>query len=101
MFKLYIKGFMTHKEPEKGMEYWFCSDAANAHCWEAKDEAESVGVNIKRHPIQISSSQGTPYSCSDFKIEKRAPNEFVLFYEVPFIPADATPKSEEDESTAS
>lgn len=105
MFKMYIKGFMTHKEPEKGMEYWFCSDAVNAQCWETKREAESVGMNIARHPIKIRSSLGTPHSCSDFTIEQRAPNKFVIFYEVPFIPVDATPVADAtpesgDEETA-
>ena len=85
MDKIYIKGFRTHKQPERGMEYWFCSDAANAFCWTTKDEAENVGTNIKRHPIQIFSSQGTHF-CSAFEIEHRAPNEFVIFYEVPAAP---------------
>jgi hypothetical protein len=84
--KIYIKGFMTQTGPEKGMEYWFCSVAANAFCWTTKDEAENVGTIIKCHPIQILSSQGT-HSCSIFEIEQRAPSEFVIFYEVPTAPA--------------
>jgi hypothetical protein len=86
MDKMYIKAFMTHRKPEKGMKYWFCSDAANAFCWTTKDEAENVGTNIKRHPIPIFSSHGTHF-CSAFEIEQRASNEFVIFYEVPAAPA--------------
>jgi hypothetical protein len=98
MFKLYIQSFLTHKEPEKGVEYWFCSDAAKAHSWATKQLAQIDGGHIGT--ITIHSSQGTPYVCSDFKIEQRAPNEFVIFYEVPFLPvAEATP-SGEDDSTA-
>ena len=100
MFKLYIHHFMSHKHAKEGIEYCFCSDAANARCWGTKEDAGSIGVNIKRHPIRIVSSEGTPFFCSNFEIEQRAPSEFVIFYEVPFIPVDAIPESD-DEITAS
>jgi hypothetical protein len=106
MFKIYINRFKSRKHPEEGIEYWFCSDGANAVCWATKEEAESDGMIIENNPFKIHSSQGAPHFCTGFKIEQRAPNEFVIFYEVPFIPAEATPvdaapESAGDETTAS
>jgi hypothetical protein len=101
MFKLYIQSFLTRKEPDKSMEYSFCSNATNAHPWATKELAQIDGMHIECSPITIQSPQGTPYVCSNFKIEQRAPNEFVIFYEVPFVPVAETAPSGEDDSTAS
>jgi hypothetical protein len=108
MFKTYISRWKPREKPEEHkIDYGFCSDPASAAFWGTKEDAQNDGVTFERHRIVVHSSQGIPHVCSGFKIEQRAPNEFVIFYEVPFLPVaastsvDTTPKSDDDDSTVS
>jgi hypothetical protein len=90
MFKTYISRWAHREKPEEHkIDYGFCSDAVSAAFWETEEDAQNDAVIFERHHIVIHSAQGIPHICSGFKIEQRAPNEFVIFYEVPFLPVAA------------
>ena len=86
------KGYIHHwKEREKPEErhivdYWFDSRIEKAFCWKKREDAENECVNLNHHyHIEIPSSKGGKHICKDFKVEQRAPTEFVVFCEGPFI----------------
>jgi hypothetical protein len=100
VFKLYVKGFASRKYPDDGIDYEFCQDSTNAFGWATKGEAEIDGVHMDCSDVTIHSSEGTRHRCSGFQIERRATHQFVIFYEVPFLPANVTLLNDE-EATAS
>jgi hypothetical protein len=88
VYKLYIHHSEYSERPEdpNSRDYWFRSDAVGARYWPTENAARDAGALFDQTRPTIKSPDGRPYVCSDFKIEERAPNEFVIFYEVPFLP---------------
>jgi hypothetical protein len=87
MLKGYINRWKEREKPEERqiVDYWFTSNAMKAACWETESEAENNCVIFDCHRIVIPSSKGGTHVCKDFKVEQRAPNEFVVFCVAPFI----------------
>lgn len=84
--KGYVSRWQKRERPDENiMDYWFCSRAENAAVWDTREGAENDCVLFNRHQIVIPSSNGGPYVCRDFKIEERAPGEFVVYCVAPFI----------------
>jgi hypothetical protein len=53
-----------------------------ARSWETREQADQVRRGLEEYdPIRISAAKGRP--CKGFKVEERAPGEFVVFCEYP------------------
>jgi len=65
------------------LDYRFSVLPANAAVWATRKEAEENCDVFNRHRIVINTASG-PHVCADFKVEERAPDEFVAFCEAPF-----------------
>lgn len=86
MLKGYLSRWKLREKPEEQiMDYWFDSRPEKAACWEKREDAENDCVIFNYHHIVIPSSEGGTHVCKDFKVEQRAPNEFVVFCVAPFI----------------
>lgn len=97
MSKGYIQRWKDRKEPGTVVDevipktdYWFTADSANAAHWASKEAADIDCGLFNRANIEIPSLNGGTHICTDFKSEERAPGEFVVFCEAPFVPADNT-----------
>ncbi len=89
MLKAYVSYEGPAKDPkERGLEYQFESDPIKAMYWSTKDEAEAACIIYNDKSIVIPSSEGGKYRCSDFRVEQRKPDEFIVFCKAPFIPRD-------------
>jgi len=89
MLKGYVNRWKKRDKPEEHvMDYWFCSRAENAAVWDTREGAENDCVLFNHHRIVIPSSEGGTYICRDFKVEERAPGEFVVFCMAPFVPKE-------------
>jgi hypothetical protein len=98
MLKDYIARWKAREKPEAQIiDYWFDSHPENAACWETREEAESDCVIFDRQRIAIPSAEGGIHICSGFKVEQRAPKEFVVFCTIPgqgHAPSWRKPRSE-------
>ena|SRR6266478_4856198 len=80
MLKAYVSRWKEwEKSEESKIDYWFAAHAENAAYWKTREEAESNCPIFDYHHIAISSPSCGTHICSDFKVEERAPNEFVVF----------------------
>jgi len=86
MLKGYVSRWKPREKPEENViDYWFDSRPEKGACWETRQDAENDCVIFNYHLIEIPSSKGGKHICKDFKVEQRAPNEFVVFCFAPFI----------------
>lgn len=84
MLKSYIARWKAREKPEAQIiDYWFDSNPENAACWETKEEAEGDCVIFDRQRIAIPSAEGGTHICRGFKVEQRAPKQFVVFCTIP------------------
>jgi hypothetical protein len=86
-----LKGYVSYegppKDPQKySLDYQFESDPMKAMYWSTKDEAEATCIIYNDRSIVIPSPEGDKYRCTNFRVEQRTPNEFIVFCEAPFIP---------------
>lgn len=85
-------------EPEKGkparIDYWFSFKIEDAWYWETRLSAERDLELISRG-IDIEAENGGKYHCQDFKIDQRAPQEFVIYCEAPFAVAKTSGTGQE------
>jgi hypothetical protein len=102
MSKGYIRRWEERKAPQivagelpVTTDYWFTPDPANAVHWPSKEDADFNCTLFNRLKIEIPSSAGGTHICGDFKSEERAPGEFVIVCEAPFIPGKDLPPSED------
>jgi len=87
MLKGYVSNEGPQQEPEKhSMDYQFESDPTKAMFWNTKEEAEAACTIFDSRSIVIPSSEGGKYRCTNFRVEQRKPDEFIVFCEAPFIP---------------
>jgi hypothetical protein len=85
------KGYICREERRENTEefildYSFDSKPENAMFWETREEAEGACIIFNDRVIMVPSGEGGKYRCTDFKVEQRKPNEFIVFCEAPFIP---------------
>jgi hypothetical protein len=86
MLKAYISRWKEREKPEQHkIDYWFTSQPENAASWATREEAENNCVIFDHHQIVIPSAEGGPHVCSGFKVEGRAPGEFVVYCVAPFV----------------
>ena len=84
------KGYVSrwkYRDKEKQphvMDVWFASQPANAAIWDSETEAQNDCVIFNYWHIVIPVATGGTHVCKDFKVEKRAGGEFVVFCEGPF-----------------
>jgi hypothetical protein len=87
MLRAYINRWKEREKPEEScIDYWFASDAEKACGWDTREEAERNCAIFNGHRISVRLARGGTHVCSDFKVEQRALNEFVVFCEVPSLP---------------
>jgi hypothetical protein len=86
MSKGYVQGLKNRKEPpeEPIVDVWFTSRIENAASYATRAEAEADCSFLERWRIKIPTATGNEHTCTDFKVEERAANQFVLFCEAPF-----------------
>jgi hypothetical protein len=86
MLKGYVSRWKAREKPEQHiMDYCFDPRPENAAHWGSREDAEKDCVLFNNHQIVVPSSMGGNHTCKDFKVEQRAPNEFVVFCVAPFI----------------
>jgi len=89
MLKGYIVGWKVREKPEEHkIDYWFDHRAEKAAYWPTRQEAENDCAIFDYHCIVIPSAEGGTHVCNGFKVEERAPGEFVVFCLAPFIVRD-------------
>jgi hypothetical protein len=91
MFGTMLKAYITKwtEEPQERhtrFDVRFDSHPQNAAYWKTKEQAENECVIFDRLNIVIPSAEGGTHICNGFRVEERKPEEFVIFYEGPFIP---------------
>jgi hypothetical protein len=87
--KGYLAKWKIRDAPESHItDYWFNSKIENAAHWTTEEQAEIDCAMLNKLPITIPSSEGGLHSITDFKVEKRAEEEFVIFCDAPFIPTE-------------
>lgn len=90
MLKGYINHWREREKPEQHrVDYWFSARIEQAATWPTKEEAESNCTIFNHHRIVIPSSQGGTHVCDDFKVDERAPGQFVVYCMAPFIVKEA------------
>lgn len=60
--------------------------------WDTEQDAQSACTILDNTRITIMTAEGKPHVCQGFQFEERAPGEYVLFCEAPFVPKDDPPK---------
>lgn len=100
MSKGYIQRWKDRKEPSivpgeviVKTDYWFTANSANAAHWASKEAADIDCGLFNRANIEIPSLNGGAHICTNFESEERAPGEFVVYCEAPFVPANNTAAS--------
>jgi hypothetical protein len=85
MPKGYICTWERSQERPYETDFWFDSDSKNAAKWLTQQEAETDCAMLSKKGIKIPSSDGGTFFCTQFHVEERAPHEFIIFCEAPFI----------------
>jgi hypothetical protein len=63
----------------------FHPDLERAASFYTREEAEEKCLTLGRFSVKIRSVEGETHICKGFKVEERAPGEFVVFCEAPFV----------------
>jgi hypothetical protein len=87
MLKGYITGWKERETPEERhiVDVGFDHNPEKAACWKTRQEAANDCVIFDHWRVVIPSAEGGTHVCRDFRVEERAPAEFVVFCEGPFI----------------
>lgn len=86
LLKGYVRRWKEREKPEpEGIDYWFTSHPENAAWWKTREDAENECVVFEANRIRIPSSAGGVHTCRGFKVEERAPGEFVIYCMAPFV----------------
>ena len=62
----------------------FTANREAAHSWSRKREAEIEAATLEQQPIKIKKADGQDHVCTGYKVEERAPGEFILSIVGPF-----------------
>ena len=99
--KAYIAKWNLRDAPENHItDFWFNSKIEGAAVCFSEEQAEIECALLNKQRITIPSSPGGLYTIRDFKVEKRADGEFVIFAEAPFIPETGTSEAKKTERPA-
>jgi hypothetical protein len=87
MTKGYLAGWKRRKGPqeEQIIDYWFSPTPDRAATWATRLEAENECTSIFHFGIDVLAIGGGTYFCRNFVVEERAPGEFVVSCEAPFL----------------
>ena len=86
MVKVYIGNLKHPEKPgEERTVYRFAPDAESACSWDTREEAERNRAIFDDDGIEVALAVGGLHICSGFRVQQRAPNEFVVFCEVPSL----------------
>ena len=93
--KGYIKK-ITFEKDSRGFGKWIHVDFGNtkegAGFWPTKQDAEEDAGMLEYHDVAITTAEGQRHVCKGYKVEERAPGEFVVFVDAPFISPTGTNK---------
>jgi hypothetical protein len=81
--KRYIADIKMRDDGEK-VDYWFCSSQKEAMSWGIRELADAELWQFNRG-ITINEDIGRAYVLRNFEVEERAPGEFVVFADGPFV----------------
>lgn len=94
--KGYINNITTEKD-HNGFGTWihvdFSSKIEGAGFWATQQEAENEAVMLEHHDIAIRTAEGQRHVCKGYKVQERAPREFVIWVDAPFISPNGTDKT--------
>jgi hypothetical protein len=88
LLKGYIIGWRQRELPEKDrsiVDVGFDHRPEAGYCWKTRRLAEGDCVMFDSLGIRIPSAEGGEHICDGFQVEERAPGEFVVFCEGPFV----------------
>lgn len=93
MARGYIKRISTERDL-KGFGKWihvdFGSTKEGAGFWPSREEAEMDAGMLEHHDIAIITVDGQRHVCKGYQVEERAPGEFVVWVEAPFVSKTGT-----------
>jgi hypothetical protein len=85
--KGYVGKISTRKGPDefsKFLDVDFTSKRESACYWQTKQEAENEAGMLEYHDIAITNEAGQRYICKGYKVEERAPGEYIISLDAPF-----------------
>jgi hypothetical protein len=88
--KAYVSNWNDHSD-KRHRDLWFKSDPKSAKILDSEAEAGTHCRVFDKSGIAIPSNEGGAYVLRRFKVEKLAPNRFVIFCEGPFIQQSQRP----------
>jgi hypothetical protein len=71
-------GFSTRIDVE------FSSKKEAAYSWQTEQEARDEANILERRDIAITTAEGQRHVCKGYRVEERAPGEFIIWCEAPF-----------------
>jgi hypothetical protein len=85
--KGYVGKISTRKgsgEFSKFLAVDFTSKRESACYWQTKQEAENEAGMLEYHDIEITNEEGQRHICKGYKVEERAPGEYIISLDAPF-----------------
>jgi hypothetical protein len=96
MAKAYVSKISYRRDPQSNdmrrTDVDFNERIENAGYWETEQDARSACMILDNTRISITTAGGKSHVC-EFQFEQRAPGQYVLFCEGPFLPVQSPPKS--------
>lgn len=85
--KGYVSGISIRKGPDefsKFIDVDFTGKRESAYHWQTKQEAENEAGMLEYHNIAITNEVGQRHICKGYKVEERAPGEYIISLDAPF-----------------
>jgi len=85
--KGYVSGISIRKGPDefsKFIDVDFTGKRESACSWKTKQEAENEAGMLEYHNIAITNEVGQRHICKGYKVEERAPGEYIISLDAPF-----------------
>src|SRR4051794_15059626 len=85
--KGYVRRISTRKGTDKFSKFLdvdFTNKREAACYWQTKQEAENEAGMLEYHDIAITNEAGQRYICKGYKVEERAPGEYIISLDAPF-----------------
>ncbi|HET6844716.1 MAG TPA: hypothetical protein VFK06_23985 [Candidatus Angelobacter sp.] len=86
-----MKGYVSNISTRKGQDEFtkfldvaFTRKRESACSWQTKQEAEIEARMLEYHDIAITNEVGQRYICKGYKVEQRAPGEYIISLDAPF-----------------
>src|ERR1041384_6646201 len=86
-----MKGYVSNISIRKGpgdfgkfIDVDFTGKRESAVSWDTKQEAENEAGMLEYHDIAITNEAGKRYVCKGYKVEERAPGEYIISLDAPF-----------------